>query len=70
MNHDYAHCSDFTERCPKDCFRAQLERDLRKRWAELIGCPISYADMRGTKNCPITVKKLENLVGGKMEVEE
>ena len=20
MNHDYAHCADFTDDCPKDCF--------------------------------------------------
>lgn len=70
MNHDYAHCANFTNKCPQSCFRAQLERDLRQRWAELIGCPISYVDMRGTKNCPITRKKLENLVGGRMEVDE
>ena len=70
MNHDYAHCASFTNKCPQSCFRAQLERDLRKRWAEFIGCPISYVDMRGTMNCPITRRVLENLVGGKMEVEE
>ena len=29
MNHDYAHCADFKETCPMDCFRAQLVRDLK-----------------------------------------
>ena len=42
MNHDYAHCLDFTEKCPKECFRAQLQRDLQKRREEFIGMPISY----------------------------
>ena len=34
MNHDYAHCIDFTDDCPKDCFRAELVREaLDKHWA-------------------------------------
>ena len=30
MNHDYAHCADFKDDCPKKCFRAKLVRDLQK----------------------------------------
>ena len=59
MNHDYAHCSDFTERCPKDCFRAQLERDLKARAAELSGMPISYSSLKGMYGfCPKTSWKM------------
>lgn len=25
MNHDYAHCLDFCDDCPEECFRAKLE---------------------------------------------
>ncbi len=28
MNHDYAHCADYDEKCPMDCFRAQLTKEL------------------------------------------
>lgn len=53
MNHDYAHCSDFKETCPMDCFRAQLVRDLRFNlrnrvsWIHFYGngeCPLDKAD--------------------------
>lgn len=27
MNHDYAHCMDYTADCPKDCYRAELVRE-------------------------------------------
>lgn len=70
MNHDYAHCADFTEKCPKSCFRAQLVRDLKQNAMQYIGVPMSYMFMRGTTMCPITKKKLENLIGGKMEVDD
>ena len=51
MNHDYTHCADFTKRCPEKCFYAQLERDLRKRWRELITKQISYGHFGGTSLC-------------------
>lgn len=46
MNHDYAHCLDYTPDCPKDCFRAKLAKDLIKQldqpwkryvWVHLLG---------------------------------
>ena len=52
MNHDYAHCADFTEKCPRDCFRAQLERDLKKNRPAYIGMTFSYAMLKGTAECP------------------
>ena len=27
MGNDYTHCADFTDDCPEECFRAQLERN-------------------------------------------
>ena len=47
MNHDYAHCSDFKETCPMDCFRAQLVRDLRFNPQKLV----SWIHFRGTGDC-------------------
>lgn len=50
MNHDYTHCADFCSSCPRDCFYAQLVRDLRGR-TDLWYLPLSWATMRGTKAC-------------------
>lgn len=47
MNHDYAHCMDYTDDCPKECFRAELVREaLGKHWAM-----IDFAHFRGTEEC-------------------
>ena len=48
MNHDYAHCLDFKETCPMDCFRAQLVRDLRENPKRRL---ISWMHLRGTDEC-------------------
>ena len=53
MNHDYAHCLDYTKDCPKDCFRAQLQRDIEKRRSEFIGAPLTYAHLGGTDECKL-----------------
>lgn len=50
MNHDYSHCSDCNDACPKDCFRAMLVRDLHGR----PGLPVSWSALRGIKECPLT----------------
>ena len=50
MNHDYAHCSDFSKDCPSKCFRAELVRDLHRRndlWAK----PVSWMHFKGTEEC-------------------
>lgn len=48
MNHDYAHCADFKDDCPKECFRAQLARDLENipkwRW-------VSWMHFKDTDEC-------------------
>lgn len=55
MNHDNAHCMDFKHDCPKECYRAELTRDLMNR-ADLIGCPVAWMHFKGTFEC----KKGEN----------
>lgn len=49
MNHDYAHCVDYKPDCPKNCFRAQLVRDLENIDRRI---PLSWMHFRGTDECP------------------
>ena len=45
MNHDITHCADYTESCPKDCFRAQrTEKALEKHWTM-----IRWAHFKGSE---------------------
>lgn len=53
MNHDYAHCLDYTANCPKECFRAQLQRDLEERRSEFIGVPLTCSHLSGTVECKL-----------------
>lgn len=49
MNHDYTHCADYCDDCPKNCFRGQLVRDLD-------GVPISqvsWAFLKNTEECKL-----------------
>ena len=48
MNHDYEHCLDFCDDCPKACFRAQLSRDLEN---VPIWYPVSWMHFKGTEEC-------------------
>ena len=41
MNHDYTHCDNVTDDCPRDCFYKQLDEDLRTR-TDLDWLPISF----------------------------
>lgn len=53
MNHDYAHCLDWSKDCPKTCFRAKLTEDLTKpetQWI-LLSVPISWVHFKGTIHC-------------------
>ena len=50
MQHDYAHCLDFTETCPKECFRAQLVRDIQNNPA-IQGRPLSWMHFKESKEC-------------------
>lgn len=48
MNHDYAHCADYNEDCPKTCFRGLLVRDLPNVPDYL---PITWVHFDGTQYC-------------------
>ncbi len=48
MNHDYAHCADYTDRCPKKCFRGALVRDLQRRPYPLR---VSWMHLEETEEC-------------------
>lgn len=52
MNHDYGHCLDCTDDCPKDCWRAELTREL-KNDPEMIGIPVTWSHFRDTNECPV-----------------
>lgn len=52
MNHDYAHCMDYRDDCPMECFRGKLIRDLRgNNTINLIGVPIAWSHLKGTDEC-------------------
>ena len=59
MNHDYAHCADFTADCPEECFRAELVRDLKKR-TDLLGLSFTFTHFKGTEECKKEVNKWKN----------
>ena len=48
MNHDYEHCLDFERNCPKECFRAQLVRDLS---VNIQHREISWMHFKGGAEC-------------------
>lgn len=52
MNHDVTHCADYTEgKCPSNCYRGQLTKELAERRKDFVGIPISYASFKGTNEC-------------------
>lgn len=57
MNHDYAHCLDYTKDCPRECFRAQLQKDIEERRSEFVGNPLTYAHLGGTDECKLAKDK-------------
>lgn len=61
MNHDYAHCIEYTKDCPKDCFRAELQRDIEENRSEFIGVPLTYAHLGGTNECVNRQVKIEEV---------
>lgn len=50
MNHDYAHCMDYRDDCPMECFRARLTKDLEDR-IDLGGLPLTWMHFKGTDEC-------------------
>lgn len=51
MNHDVAHCLDYTKRCPSKCPKVELERDLRRYPALYLGQNFDYMHFSGTAIC-------------------
>lgn len=49
MNHDYTHCLDEDENCPKTCFRKILNDDLKR--GDNRGYVISWANLKNSKEC-------------------
>lgn len=54
MNHDATHCADYTQACPRSCYRSQLAEDLRER---IYTLPICWAHLKGTEYCPKEAEK-------------
>ena len=50
MNHDYAHCLEFEDDCPENCFRAELSRDLKP------GMIVSYMSFKNV--CPKITRQI------------
>lgn len=53
MNHDYAHCLDQTENCPKNCFRRQLNDELKTNPTIVPMGLVSWMHFRETGMCQI-----------------
>lgn len=51
MNHDYAHCLDQTDNCPKNCFRRQLNEELKRNPKIVPMGLVSWMHFRGTGMC-------------------
>ena len=49
MNHDATHCFNYSEECPKTCYRAQLTEELNRIDYDL---PVSFAMFKHTDHCP------------------
>ena len=57
LNHDYCHCFDYDkEKCPEECFRGELVRDLKNR-PDLIGIPMTWSNLRNDPDCPLNNKE-------------
>lgn len=57
MNHDATHCADYKKgKCLKSCYRAELTQDLEANFYTFRFLPISYANFKGTKECPKSAK--------------
>lgn len=48
MNHDATHCLDYRNDCPKECYRAQLTKELLTMRYDY---PVSWAELKGSSEC-------------------
>lgn len=51
MNHDRVHCANYSDDCPKGCFRGELVRDLKRKYKDRWDSNASFADLEGTDGC-------------------
>ena len=58
MNHDVIHCADINQACPKECYLYQLDQDLKRRFIEFAGVPISYVHLLGSKSCGKSIEDM------------
>lgn len=49
MNHDATHCLACDSRCPQECYRAQLTRELRSMPYHFPF--VSWSNFEGTEEC-------------------
>ena len=49
MNHDYAHCIDYNNDCPKDCKRAQLTEEALEQNYTIV----DWSHCKGTDGCKL-----------------
>lgn len=54
MNHDATHCADYKKKkCPKTCYRGQLTQELNDNLFTFRFLPISWANFKEGKECPL-----------------
>lgn len=56
MNHDYAHCMDYRDDCPMECFRARLTKDALNKHYTIV----SFMHFEGTDECKREESKDDN----------
>ena len=56
MNHDYAHCMDYRDDCPMECFRARLTKDALDKHYTIV----SWMHLEGTDECKRKESKDDN----------
>lgn len=51
-NHeDLCHCFDYTDDCPKNCFRAKITKEFKENEDKFIGIPMTWSNFGGTSMC-------------------
>lgn len=51
MNHDYEHCADYTDACPKKCFRAKLTKEILTNPTLVPNGCVSWMNLKDTGEC-------------------
>lgn len=56
MNHDYAHCMDYRDDCPMECFRARLTKEALDKHYTIV----SFMHFENTDECKREESKHDN----------